>query len=73
MPTWIKNLVMLVFLSVWATVMLVQLKRGDSPEPLLWGMPGGFWVVLNPSFRRPGDPGTGAGGEAEPAPPGVAR
>lgn len=56
MAAWVKSLVMLVFLAVWSAVVLTELSRSRLPEPLLWGMPGGLWVLLNPNFRKQPEP-----------------
>lgn len=55
MANWVKNTVMLVVLGVWAAVVLTSLFRGTLPDPVTWGIPGGVYFALNPSFpgRKP--------------------
>ncbi len=46
MDSRVRNLVMLVVLLVWAFFMGAQVLRGQPPDPPLWGIPGGVYVVL---------------------------
>lgn len=61
MPQWLRNLVMLVGLGAWTAVVVVSLFKGQLPDPLLLGVPGGLWLALNP-------PKIGGGGSAPDAP-----
>lgn len=54
MAGWIKNALMLVFLGVWAVVILVHLARDKNVDPMIWPLPGGLWVLLNPPALRLG-------------------
>ncbi|HEX5543671.1 MAG TPA: hypothetical protein VFX60_19310 [Micromonospora sp.] len=59
MPQWLRNLVMLVVLAAWLAVVIVTLIRGELPDPILLGVPGGLWLALNP-------PRIGGGGSPPP-------
>lgn len=58
LSNWVRNLVMVVVITVWAVVVLTSLARGTLPDALTWGVPGAIWFALNPTIpRRPRDPG----------------
>lgn len=57
----VKNAVMVTVLFVWSLYMVTYLFRGVAPEPALWGIPGGVWLILNPppiKLRKPGQTDT---------------
>lgn len=45
---YIKNAVMVTVLIIWALYMITYLFRTTDPDPILWGLPSGVWVLLNP-------------------------
>jgi hypothetical protein len=50
MAQWVKNLVVLVVLAVWATFMAVALVRGTPVDAIVWGVPSAVWFALNPTW-----------------------
>jgi hypothetical protein len=45
---------MILVLSVWAIVVLTSLWRGVLPDAITWGVPGGFWFLMNPALPKRG-------------------
>lgn len=52
MSQWVRNLVMVVVVVVWAVVVLTSLIRGMLPDAITWGVPGAIWFALNPTIPR---------------------
>ena len=53
MPIWVRNLVMIVVLGVWAIVVVGDwIRTGTIPDPVTWGVPGAIYFTLNPSWPR---------------------
>lgn len=57
--SWLRTTIILALLSVWVIFVLVSLIQGDELEPLVWGVPGGFFLLLGPSLKGRGN-GNGA-------------
>ena len=48
MPQWLRNLTLLVGLSVWVLVVVASLVKGELPDAILLGVPGGLFLALAP-------------------------
>jgi len=64
MPTWLRNLVMLVGLGTWVGVVIAYLAQGKLPDAALLGVPTFLVLALAP----PKLPGRRSGADTEPAP-----
>jgi hypothetical protein len=47
---WVRNLVMVVVVVVWAAVVVTSLVRGVLPDAITWGVPGAVYFALNPTI-----------------------
>lgn len=45
---WLKSATMIVALAGWAAVVAAYLLKGELPDPILLGVPGGLWLALHP-------------------------
>jgi len=54
-PPWLRTTIILVLLIVWSGYVIVQLIRKDSIDSLVWGVPGGFLLILGPSLKGGGN------------------
>lgn len=52
MAPWIKNLVMLVATTAWFIYIIVAVLRGQTPDTVVWGVPGAVYFALNPKIPR---------------------
>lgn len=59
-PAWVRVLVILTVLPVWAVVVLVSLSRGHLPDTALMAVPGAVIVAAAPAWRWPGGKGKGS-------------
>jgi len=57
MADWIRNTVMLGVLAVWGVYVLVTLGRGDTVEPVVWGVVPTAYFALNPTWKKAGKDG----------------
>lgn len=61
LPQWLRNLVMLVGLGAWLSVVIVTLLKGQLPDALMLGVPATLVLALAP-------PSIGRRSNAEPPP-----
>jgi hypothetical protein len=54
-PPWLRVTIILAVLTVWVIYVLASLLHGTELDPLVWGVPGGFFLMLGPSLRGRGD------------------
>lgn len=60
LPQWLRNLVMLVGLGAWLSVVIVSLVQGQLPDALMLGVPATLVLALAPpSIGRRGGGGSG--------------
>lgn len=57
---WVRNVVMLTVIAIWAVFVAVTLARGDSVDAIVWGVPGAVYFSLNPSWKKKGGGSDGA-------------
>jgi hypothetical protein len=57
MPTWLRTTVILVLLGTWTAYITVQLIRESEIDSIIWGIPGGFLLLLGPNLRGNGNGG----------------
>jgi len=48
MPSWLRNLTMLVVLTAWLAVIAVSLLRGELPSAPVLGIPAALVIALAP-------------------------
>lgn len=49
MDTWVRNLVMIVTLTVWAVVVLAYVAQGKLPDAPILGVPGAVYLAVSPA------------------------
>lgn len=49
--SWLRTTIVLALLGVWAAYVVVQLIRDRELDPLVWGVPGGFFLLLGPGLK----------------------
>jgi hypothetical protein len=54
-PEWLRTTIILVLLGTWVAYVATQLIRGDEIDTVVWGVPGGFLLLLGPALKGGGD------------------
>lgn len=52
MVAWVRNVIMILVMLIWALYILISLIRRDDIETIVWGLPGAIYLALNPNFKR---------------------
>lgn len=52
MADWVRNIVMLTVIAIWAIYIAVTLIRGDHFDAIVWGVPGAAYIALNPTWKK---------------------
>lgn len=51
---WLRTVIILVLLGMWSVYVAAQLIRDHEIDSIIWGIPGGFLLLLGPSLRGGG-------------------
>lgn len=53
-PGWLRTVIILVLLGTWVAYVATQLVRDHEIDSIIWGVPGGFLLLLGPTLRGGG-------------------